>query len=92
MVLYLIYGLAMSGIFPLLLAFCEGFPEQYLSMAFGLILAGGYLGGATGSFPVGFLSEKFSFSIAMLYPASLILFLVVIVPFLKKFFKQSKKA
>ena len=92
MVLYLIYGLAMSGIFPLLLAFCEGFPEQYLSMAFGLILAGGYLGGALGSFPVGFLSEKFSFSIAMLYPAGLIFFLVVIVPFLKKYFKQSKKA
>jgi len=92
MVLYLVYGLAMSGIFPLLLSFCEGFPEQYLSMAFGLILAGGYLGGAVGSFPVGFLSEKFSFSIAMLFPAGLIFFLVVIVPFLKKSFEQSKNA
>jgi fucose permease len=92
MALYLVYGLAMSGIFPLLLAYCEGFPEQYVSMAFGLILAGGYLGGATGSFPVGFLAERFSFSAAMLYPASLILFLVIIVPFLKKSFVSGKKA
>jgi fucose permease len=84
MILYLIYGLSMSGIFPLLLAFCEGFQEQYLSMAFGMILAVGYLGGALGALPVGMIAEKIKFSIAMLYPAGLILFLLAIIPFLPK--------
>lgn len=90
MILYLVYGLAMSGIFPLLMSYCERFPEQYLSMGFGMILAGGYLGGALGSYPVGFLAEKMTFSAAMLYPAGLIFFLVVIVTFLKKSSHQSK--
>lgn len=84
MALYLVYGFAMSGIFPLLLAFCEGFQEQYLSMAFGMILALGYLGGAVGAFPVGIIAEKINFSAAMLFPAGLILFLLGVIPLLSK--------
>jgi len=90
MALYLGYGLAMSGIFPLLLAFCQGFEQRHLPMAFGLILAGGYLGGAVGSFPVGFLSDHFSFPLAMLFPASLNLILLAIIPLLAKASRQDK--
>ena len=82
--LYLAFGLGMSGIYPLIVSYTEGFPPRLVSMGLGLILAFSSLGGALGSYPVGILAEKIGFSQAMLYPASLLIFLLLIFPFLKK--------
>ncbi len=87
---YLAFGLGMSGIYPLIVSYTEGFPPRYLSMGLTLILAFSSLGGAIGSYPVGILAERLSFSTAMLYPSLLLLFLLIIFPFLKNAFNRSQ--
>ena len=82
--LYLAFGLGMSGIYPLIVSYTAGFPPALVAMGLGLILAISSLGGALGTYPVGMLSERLGFSIAMLYPAALLIPLLVIFPLLGK--------
>lgn len=86
--LYLAFGLGMSGIYPLIVSYTEGFPPQYISLGLALILAFSSLGGALGSYPIGALAEEYNFSRAMLYPSLLLIFLLFIFPFLKKAFPE----